>query len=47
MNNELDKAERMLAKGGYIPGFDHMVPPDVPWDNFVYFVDNLKQMVGI
>ncbi|MFC1735568.1 uroporphyrinogen decarboxylase family protein [Candidatus Hydrogenedentota bacterium] len=47
MHRELDRAENMLAKGGYIPGFDHLIPPDVPWNNYKYFVEQLKVMVGI
>ncbi len=44
---QLDKCERMLAKGGYVPGFDHAIPPNVPWKNYRYFVENLKKMVGV
>ncbi|MBA4387123.1 MAG: hypothetical protein C0404_04020 [Verrucomicrobia bacterium] len=47
MHHELDRASRMLASGGWIPGFDHLIPPDVPWNNYKYFVENLKKMIGI
>jgi len=46
MHRELDRAGRMLAAGRYVPGFDHAIPPDVPWANFSYFVGELKKMVG-
>jgi len=43
---ELARAERMLKHGGYLPGPDHVVPPDVPWDNFKYFMEQLRMLVG-
>lgn len=47
MHRELDRAERLLARGGWIPGFDHLIPPDVPWSNYEYFVRTLKKMIGV
>ncbi|MHB1294630.1 MAG: uroporphyrinogen decarboxylase family protein [Anaerolineae bacterium] len=44
---ELDRAEQMLALGGWVPGFDHLIPPDVPWGAFCGFVNELKRMVGL
>lgn len=44
---ELDKAGHMFAQGGYIVGFDHMIPPDVPWVNFDYTVQHIKKLIGI
>jgi uroporphyrinogen decarboxylase len=38
----LGKVPQLLEAGGYIPYVDHTVPPDVPWENFVYYMD-LKQ----
>jgi uroporphyrinogen decarboxylase len=29
----------LLDSGGYIPHVDHTVPPDVPFENFMYFLD--------
>ncbi len=44
---EIAKAERMLRHGRYIPGLDHLVPPDVPWDAYVYYIQRLKEILGI
>ncbi len=44
---ELDRAQRMFAAGGYVAGFDHSIPPNVPWENYRYFVSNLKRLIGI
>jgi uroporphyrinogen decarboxylase len=35
----------MLSQRGYIPFCDHMVPPDVPWENFVYYREQVKKYV--
>lgn len=47
MNRELARAEELFALGGYIVGFDHAIPPDVPWANFRSFVTDLKRVAGM
>jgi hypothetical protein len=47
IHRELDRAERMFAAGGWIPGFDHLIPPDVPWESFAYAVGTLTRMAGL
>ncbi len=42
--HELDKAERMLALGGYVVGFDHLIPPDVSWDSYRFAVAEIRRM---
>jgi uroporphyrinogen decarboxylase len=39
------KLPYMLKKGGYIPYCDHLVPPDVPWENFRYYRMKVQQNV--
>ena len=46
INAELARAERMLARGGYIPGCDHLIPPNVPWENWKYYLENLRKLIG-
>jgi uroporphyrinogen decarboxylase len=36
----------MLTQGGYIPFLDHLVPPDVPWLNFVYYRERVRDYVA-
>jgi uroporphyrinogen decarboxylase len=36
----------MLTQGGYIPFCDHLVPPDVPWENFVYYRERVRDYVA-
>jgi hypothetical protein len=45
INAELKRAEWMLASGGYIVGFDHSIPPDVPWEPFCYAVEEIRKMI--
>jgi uroporphyrinogen decarboxylase len=45
IHRELDKAFEMLALGGWVPGFDHLIPPDVPWQSFAYAVRELDRMI--
>ena len=45
MDQELEKVVFMLERGGFIPFFDHLVPPDVSWDNYVYFRKKLKSLI--
>ena len=31
------KVPFLIGQGGWIPGIDHAVPPDVPYENFLYY----------
>jgi uroporphyrinogen decarboxylase len=46
MLDELKRVEPVLRDGGYIPGCDHAVPPDISWPNFVDYCRTLAQMTG-
>ena len=34
----MKKVPRLVADGGYIPTLDHSVPPDVSYENFLYYL---------
>lgn len=36
----------LLRQGGYIPGCDHGVPPDISWPNYVAYSRLLAQLTG-
>ena len=40
------KVPPLVERGGYFPGVDHAVPPDISLENFRYFVSLLKKMCG-
>lgn len=39
---EIEKCAKMLEKGRYVPGFDHLIPPDVPWENYLYAAEKIR-----
>ncbi|OGO36256.1 MAG: hypothetical protein A2147_11525 [Chloroflexi bacterium RBG_16_57_8] len=41
---EVEKAAKMIDAGRYIPMFDHLIPPDVPWENFRYAAEEIKKI---
>jgi uroporphyrinogen decarboxylase len=44
IDREVRRAERMLEKGRYIPAWDHLIPPDVSWANFVYAAARIREL---
>jgi uroporphyrinogen decarboxylase len=44
VDRELAKAAAMVRRGRYIPGFDHLIPPDAAWANYKYAVEALKEI---
>jgi len=36
----------LLEEGGYIPGCDHGVPPDISWPDFQEYVAYLRELTG-
>ncbi len=44
VDREVEKAARMVRQGRYVPGFDHLIPPDATWDNFEYAAKRLKDV---
>ncbi|MGI6114156.1 MAG: uroporphyrinogen decarboxylase family protein [Mahellales bacterium] len=46
IDEEIYRVAPILDRGGYIPWLDHGVPPDVPFDNFLYFYDKLERVIN-
>ena len=36
-----------VERGGYIPHCDHRCPPDVPYDDYLFYLDLKEQMFGM
>ena len=34
----------LLETGGYIPTVDDMTPPEVPFENYAYYIELLKKI---
>jgi hypothetical protein len=43
---ELKRVEKVFEEGGYIPHGDHRIPPDVPYDNYRYYIREKLAMMG-
>jgi len=41
----LEPVESVLKSGGYIPFGDHLIPPDVPWEDFSYYRTKLNDLI--
>ncbi len=42
---ELERVARpLLAQGGYFPMLDHYAPPDIPFENYLYYKMKLKSL---
>ena len=39
------KVPQMIDSGGFIPAIDHSVPPDVPFENYVFYTKLLHELV--
>jgi uroporphyrinogen decarboxylase len=46
IEDELRRVEPVLRSGGYIPGCDHGVPPDISWPDFKHYARLLAEMTG-
>lgn len=47
IDRELDrKIPQMLESRGFIPAVDHSVPPDVPFENYAYYVKRVREMTA-
>jgi len=44
---ELDRVSPMLEQPGYIPALDHLIHPEISWDDFCFFMERLKSMIGV
>jgi uroporphyrinogen decarboxylase len=42
---ELARVRPLMEEGGYIPGTDHSIPPDVPYENYCYYMDRLRNSI--
>ena len=46
IKSELERIKPVYETGRYIPHIDHSIPPDVPFSNYLYYIDSLKKMIG-
>ncbi len=46
IDQELTRIKPAVEKGRYIPCLDHLVPDDVSWENYCYYAEALKKLLG-
>jgi len=44
IDKEIEKIKILISQGGYFPAVDHSIPPDVPYENFKYFLNAIKKL---
>ena len=42
---ELQRVRPLIDEGGYVPGLDHSIPPDVPFANYLYYMEHLREIL--
>jgi uroporphyrinogen decarboxylase len=43
---ELERVRPLLDQGGYVPHLDHLVPPDISYDNYRRYLDRKRKLIG-
>ncbi len=46
IDRELERIKPLLGQGGYIPHLDHLVPPDISYDNYRQYLDKKRKLIG-
>jgi len=46
IDRELDRVAPLLGQGGFVPHLDHLVPPDISLENYTYYRDQKKKLIG-
>lgn len=47
IEQEIERIRKTVESGGYIPHVDHRVPPDVSYDNYLYYLHVKKVAFGM
>lgn len=46
IDREIERIRPAYESGHYIPAADHSIPPDVPYDNYCYYTEKRRKLVG-
>ncbi len=44
---EVDRVAKLVEQGGFIPHVDHRVPPDVSYDDYLYYLQYKREVLGL
>jgi hypothetical protein len=45
IDREIERLIPLVKQGGYIPCVDHRVPPDVSWENYLYYLNRKRELL--
>ena len=45
IDRELERHKPLIDDGGFVPMLDHSAPPDIPYRNYCYFMEQLRRML--
>jgi uroporphyrinogen decarboxylase len=40
---EIARHKWLIDDGGFVPMLDHSAPPDIPYENYCYFLEQLRR----
>lgn len=46
IDREIERLTPLVQEGGFIPMPDHRVPPDVPYDHYLHYVERIREVWG-
>lgn len=46
IDRELERVRPLLEDGGYVPHLDHLVPPDIPYDHYLAYLEKKRRLIG-
>lgn len=46
IDKEFERLLPVIRQGGYVPGCDHQVAPSTPLENYLYYIEKLKCVMG-
>jgi len=46
INRELERITPLLEQGGFVPHLDHLVPPDISLDDYMYYREQKQKLIG-
>ena len=46
IEREIERLAPLVEEGGFIPFCDHRVPPNVPFDNYIHYIERAKAIWG-
>ena len=44
VETEIERLRPLVDLGGYLPCFDHRIPPDAKWENVQYYAERMKRV---